>query len=85
MKYSDYQKGCNIKIGDKVRIVRKPSPSEMTIWNNYWNELMDSTIGMTGEVKNIDHRGIYIDTNSLNAPADQGHCWVYPYFSLAIR
>ena len=67
-----------IKVGDKVRIVRKADPDEDG-WNNSWNTAMDDSVGkigvVTGFEKSFQDRGIRVSLL-------KGVTWLYPYFVL---
>lgn len=73
MKRTEYitgQKESGLKVGDKVRIMRKAHDHENG-WNNDWHPDMDEYIGRTGTIKRIaDLKGVYI------------HGWEFPYFVL---
>ena len=86
MKYRDLQDRFKIKIGEKVKIVHKPTEYEIKhIWQNGWvDEEMDPTIGLMGTVIDIGNNGILVSVPGHPGPKWQKGCWAYPYFSLAI-
>jgi hypothetical protein len=50
--YAAMQNECGIKVGDRVKILRKAKSSEMG-WNQVWDPLMDREIGKEAKVTRI--------------------------------
>ena len=83
--YKELQKHFKVKVGDSVKIVRKPTSSEISKWGISWNDNgMDQTIGLSGVVTNIQCDHIYVKVPGHNGPGYQNYCWIYPYFALSI-
>ena len=65
----------NLKVGDKVKIVRRSFGHEFG-WDNKWCGDMDDTIGKIGVVREI----MLISGISISIPGDR--CWSFPFFVL---
>ena len=70
----------NIKVGSKVKIIKKAN-SEENGWGAYWNSLMDDSVNEVGTVTLIDDKRlnnigiqVYLD--------NKGSYYLYPYFVL---
>lgn len=73
--YRVMQEASGIKVGDKVKVLRKAKNSEMG-WGNAWVEEMDKTIGRTFLVIEIEKQaGIQLDLNL---------CLDFPFFVLEV-
>jgi hypothetical protein len=72
--YLKMQGNCGIKVGDKVRVLRKAESYEMG-WNCDWIEDMDNCIGEIGEVVDINPGGFDIKFKDLAY-------WCFPFFVL---
>jgi protein involved in polysaccharide export with SLBB domain len=72
--YQVMQEHCGLKVGDKVRILRKAKDFEMG-WATNWPSSMDIYIGETGKVD---------DTycNSILVLTKDGIKWHFPFFVL---
>ena len=73
-KQKQWIKKHNIKVGDKVRIIRKTDPQENG-WEIPWESAMNNTIKKIGIITKISDRGIKI---SIENTID----WWYPYHVL---
>lgn len=73
-KQKQWIKNHNIKVGDKVRIIRKADPQENG-WEIPWESAMNNTIKKIGIITKISNRGIKI---SIENTID----WWYPYHVL---
>ena len=73
--YLDAQKGCGLKIGDWVKVLRR-GKSEEGGWPNCWTGKMNTYIGKIGKVVSILDCGIGVDFK------DTACCWNFPYFVL---
>jgi hypothetical protein len=72
--YIKMQENCGIKVGDKVKVLRKAESYENG-WSNTWfNGEMDKSIRGVGQVLNIDSYGILINISDEN--------WYFPFFVL---
>jgi hypothetical protein len=67
------QNNCGIKIGDKVKVLRKAKSFENG-WACSWNEEMDEYVGRTGKVFDIAFFGIDVEFYSSS--------WYFPFFVL---
>lgn len=47
------------KVGDKVKIIRKPTKRELENWSNSWTKEMDKFIGKTTEITGIIYQDQY--------------------------
>jgi len=67
--YLKYQKASGLKVGDKVRVLRKAEDFENG-WTNAWvEEEMDRTVGQTDIIESIqDYGGINLESNGLGYP-----------------
>ncbi len=78
-KYVEAQKKfiktTNLKVGDKVKIVRKSFDHELG-WDNKWCSDMNDTIGKIGVVREI----MLISGISISILGDG--CWNFPFFVL---
>lgn len=73
--YLQLQNACSIKVGDKVKVLRKATSDEMG-WPNSWAEkYMDATVGLEGVVEDVDDNGIQVKFAGVDM-------WRYPFFVL---
>ena len=73
-KQKQWIKKHNIKIGDKVRIIRKTDPQENG-WEIRWISSMNNTIKKIGIITEISNQGIKISVENTIG-------WWYPYHVL---
>lgn len=73
-KQKQWIKNHNIKVGDKVRIIRKADPQENG-WEIPWESAMNNTIKKIGIITKISNRGIKISIENTIG-------WWYPYHVL---
>lgn len=73
-KQKQWIKKHNIKVGDKVRIIRKTDPQENG-WEISWESAMNNTIKKIGIITKISNRGIKISVENAIE-------WWYPYHVL---
>lgn len=73
-KQKQWIKKHNIKVGDKVRIIRKTDPQENG-WEIPWESAMNNTIKKIGIITKISDRGIKISVENAIE-------WWYPYHVL---
>jgi hypothetical protein len=71
--YIKMQENCGIRVGDKVKVLRKAKDYENG-WSVVWAKEMDEYIGEVGEVTSIDYSGILINISDEN--------WYFPFFVL---
>jgi hypothetical protein len=62
--YLEMQKNCGIKVGDRVKILRKAEDFEMG-WDEVWVDVMDVYVGKTGKVNAISDIGLNIHFDDL--------------------
>ena len=74
--YEKRQRECGLKVGDKVKILRKVVDYEDG-WGNSWPEDMDTLVGKTGEIIE-DGGGVGLKV-FLEEEYDW---WFFPYFVL---
>lgn len=55
--YAAMQAASGIKVGDKVKVLRRAKSNELG-WQNSWNETMTRHVGSEGEVLSINGNGI---------------------------
>lgn len=76
-EYTKAQENCGLKVGDKVRIIRKAASYENG-WNNNWAYYMDMWVGEIAEIRNTRHSaGVLLYNEDL--PFDS---YSFPYFVL---
>jgi len=68
--YRTMQAASGIKVGDRVRVLRRAGDREMG-WFNYWNSHMDDTIGKEYTVTEVRPRTIGLSCD-----------WFFPFFVL---
>ena len=73
-KQQKWIKRHNIKVGDKVRIIRKTNPQENG-WEIRWAFSMNNTIKKIGIITEINNQGIKISVENVVS-------WWYPYHVL---
>ena len=74
--YEERQRECGLKVGDKVKILRRAEAEEEG-WNNDWCESMNEFIGKIGKViSNQGEAGIKVEVCEFN------NWWYFPYFVL---
>jgi len=56
--YLTMQANCDIRPGDKVKVLRAAKSSELG-WSNGWNSMMDYMIGKTFKVTLLDEHGVH--------------------------
>lgn len=66
----------DLKVGDKVRIVRKAESHENG-WHNSWASKMSEAVGAIGTLRDVG-----IDSLGLSVYCDKIGTWSYPYFVL---
>jgi len=71
---NEFVKFHDLKVGDKVKILRKASVGEMG-WELKWDSRMDTTIGKTATVVEMDRLGVMTKEPGSNL-------WIYPFFVL---
>lgn len=75
-QYTEGQKNCGLKVGDKVKITRKANSYENG-WDNVWLNCMDAWVNKTGTIEDIFYRdGIRVK----NMEKTDSCC--FPYFVL---
>lgn len=73
-RQTEWLKETGLKVGDKVKIVRKANDHENG-WGTVWATLMNKYVGKTGVIDDVDFEcGIHVIVTSLG--------WWYPYFVL---
>jgi hypothetical protein len=65
----------NLKVGDKVKVLRKAERDEGG-WKSFWPWQMDDTVGKTYEVDTISDYSIRL---RLNKESGGSLLWFYPY------
>ena len=70
-KYTEDQSACGIKVGDRVKVLRKAKDYERG-WNNTWGFLMDRSIGKEFIVQDVPNA----------AGVRLGGSYSYPWFVL---
>ncbi len=77
-KYLEGHRNCGIKVGDRVRVMRKAESNENG-WGDFWAEDMDAEIGKTRiVVEDYKIHGFACQENlEENSPR-----WAYPHFVL---
>jgi hypothetical protein len=73
--YQVMQDNCGIKVGDKVRVLRKAKSFEMG-WDTIWVSFMDEYIGSIGKVLGS------LDIHGLKVGFDDGSEYAFPFFVL---
>jgi len=68
--YQTMQAASGIKVGDRVKVLRRAKSGEMG-WHNYWVEGMDEMIGKEYTVMGVDDLGIVLN-----------RCTYFPFFVL---
>jgi len=67
-EYLKKQKASGIKVGDRVRVLRKAKEGERG-WGNSWVEDMDGKVGKTGIVHYVDEEfGIGLSGSTCGFP-----------------
>ena len=79
--YAENQKSFRVKVGDIVKIFRKPNEGEYRIW---FHEQMDCMVGSRGKVRRIYDNGIYVEVTDHPGPKFQDGWWILPYTCLEI-
>jgi len=70
--YLKLHRACGIKVGDKVKILRKAKTQEMG-WDNAWVEPQNKTVGKILEVTgDSDDKGFYLGSS----------IYAYPFYVL---
>lgn len=84
--YYENQNSFNCKIGDVVKIFKKPNKQELNNWNIPWAEPeMTACVGKTGTILRVDDNGILVLVPEIRCPsAFQEYGWYFPYTSLEI-
>ena len=77
-KYLEGHRNCGIKVGDRVRVMRKAEDYENG-WGNCWADEMDAEIGKTLIV--VEDYKIYGFACQENLEENVPR-WVYPHFVL---
>lgn len=70
----------NIKVGSKVKIIKK-ADSEECGWGAYWNSFMDDSINEIGTITMISDDG-FINIGIQVYLENEGNYYFYPYFVL---
>ena len=73
--YEERQRECGLKVGDKVKILRKAVSFEDG-WDNYWSEGADTWVGKTGVIIG-DSKVV-----GLKVFLEEDDWWYFPYFVL---
>ena len=73
--YIYMQSKCGIKVGDKIKVLRKASNQELG-WSNNWNPDMDYLVGNTYNVSEVNKNGICVKRK------DCFKNWFLPFFIL---
>ena len=73
--YEERQRECGLKVGDKVKILRKVVSFEDG-WDNYWSEGADTWVGKTGVIIG-DSKVV-----GLKVFLEEDDWWYFPYFVL---
>ena len=74
--YEERQRECGLKVGDKVKILRKAVSFEDG-WDNYWSEGADTWVGKTGVIigdSKVVGLKVFLE--------EEDDCWYFPYFIL---
>ena len=74
--YEKRQRECGLKVGDKVKILRKAEDYEDG-WDNVWPEGADTWVGKTGVIKG---NGMLIGFKVFLE--EENDWWFFPYFIL---
>lgn len=74
--YADAQKGCGLKVGDWVKVIRKAEDCEAG-WDNVWPYTNNHLEGKTGRISELqDCKGICVYIPEYD------DWWAFPYFVL---
>jgi hypothetical protein len=74
--YEKRQRECGLKVGDKVKILRKAVSFEDG-WDNYWSEGADTWVGKTGVIigdSKVVGLKVFLE--------EEDDWWYFPYFVL---
>lgn len=74
--YEERQRECGLKVGDKVKILRKVVSFEDG-WENYWSEGADTWVGKTGVIigdSKVVGLKVFLE--------EEDDWWYFPYFVL---
>lgn len=74
--YEERQRECGLKVGDKVKILRKVVSFEDG-WDNYWSEGADTWVGKTGVIigdSKVVGLKVFLE--------EEDEWWCFPYFVL---
>lgn len=74
--YEERQRECGLKVGDKVKILRKVVSFEDG-WDNYWSEGADTWVGKTGVIigdSKVVGLKVFLE--------EEDNWWYFPYFVL---
>ena len=74
--YEERQRECGLKVGDKVKILRKVVSFEDG-WDNYWSEGADTWVGKTGVIigdSKVVGLKVFLE--------EEDDWWYFPYFVL---
>lgn len=74
--YEERQRECGLKVGDKVKILRKAVSFEDG-WDNYWSEGADTWVGKTGVIigdSKVVGLKVFLE--------EEDDWWYFPYFVL---
>jgi hypothetical protein len=74
-KYMAGQTKCGLKVGDRVKLLRKAKSHEKG-WDNSWEEEMDLRVGHTGRISSIGCVGISVEF------WDDYPAYSYPFYVL---
>ena len=81
--YAERQRSFACKVGDTVRIFKKPDDHDCIDWHGGWDYEMNRCLGQTGEVMQIKDSGIFVYVASVPGPLIE-RSWIWPYTSLEI-
>ena len=74
--YEERQRECGLKVGDKVKILRKAVSFEDG-WDNFWSEGADTWVGKTGVIigdSKVVGLKVFLE--------EEDDWWYFPYFVL---
>lgn len=74
--YKERQNECGLKVGDKVKILRKVVDYEDG-WDSCWPEDANTWVGKTGEILRDGK-----DAGFKVFLEEENNCWYFPYFVL---
>lgn len=81
--YAERQRSFDCKVGDTVKIFKKPTEYESMYWHGGWVSEMNRCIGQIGEIVKIKDSGIFVRISEVPGPLINSS-WIWPYTSLEI-